>query len=69
LGDFLRVFLDIRLPFVAFGGSIIGVAARASARRNRADCWASLMGWEYGYKEFDAPPVRSLNVLLGPDDE
>jgi hypothetical protein len=22
-GDFLRVFLDIRLPFVAFGGSII----------------------------------------------
>jgi hypothetical protein len=37
--------------------------------RNRADCWASLMGWEYGYREFDAPPVRSLNVLLGPDDE
>ena len=25
LGDFLRVFLDIRLPFVAFGGSIMGV--------------------------------------------
>ena len=25
LGDFLRDFLDIRLPFVAFGGSIIGV--------------------------------------------
>jgi hypothetical protein len=24
LGDFLRVFLDIRLPFVAFGGSTIG---------------------------------------------
>jgi len=69
LGDFLRVFLDIRLPFVAFGGSIMGIAARASAGRNRADCWASLMGWEYGYKEFDAPPVRSLNVLLGPDDE
>jgi hypothetical protein len=23
LGDFLRVFLDIRLPFVAFGGSTI----------------------------------------------
>jgi hypothetical protein len=23
LGDFLRVFLDIRLPFVAFGGSIM----------------------------------------------
>jgi hypothetical protein len=25
LGDFLRVFLDIRLPFVAFSGSIMGV--------------------------------------------
>jgi hypothetical protein len=25
LGDFLRVFLDIRLPFVAFGGSTIEV--------------------------------------------
>ena len=25
LAVFLRVFLDIRLPFVAFGGSIIGV--------------------------------------------
>jgi hypothetical protein len=25
LGDFLRNFLDIRLPFVAFGGSIIGL--------------------------------------------
>jgi hypothetical protein len=24
LGDFLRVFLDIRLPFVAFGRSIMG---------------------------------------------
>jgi hypothetical protein len=24
-GDFLRVFLDIRLPFVAFGGSTFGV--------------------------------------------
>jgi hypothetical protein len=26
LEDFLRVFLDIRLPFVAFGGSIMGVS-------------------------------------------
>jgi hypothetical protein len=23
--EFLRVFLDIRLPFVAFGGSIMGI--------------------------------------------
>jgi hypothetical protein len=33
LGDFLRVFLDIRLPFVAFGGSTIrelrGLSRRA----------------------------------------
>jgi hypothetical protein len=32
LGDFLRVFLDIRLPFVAFGGSIMGVL-RVSSRQ------------------------------------
>ena len=30
LGDFLRVFLDIRLPFVAFGGSIIGIVRMLS---------------------------------------
>jgi hypothetical protein len=27
LEDFLRVFLDIRLPFVAFGGSTIGMSS------------------------------------------
>jgi len=27
------------------------------------------MASEYGYKEFDAPPVPSLNALFGPDDE
>jgi hypothetical protein len=32
LGDFLRVFLDIRLPFVAFGGSIMGVLRVLSRR-------------------------------------
>src|SRR6202043_3555297 len=31
LEDFLRVFLDIRLPFVAFRGSIIGIL-RVSSR-------------------------------------
>ena len=33
LGDFLRVFLDIRLPFVAFGGStnrVLRVSSRTS---------------------------------------
>jgi hypothetical protein len=29
-GDFLRVFLDIRLPFVAFSGSTIGISKVAS---------------------------------------
>ena len=70
LGDFLRVFLDIRLPFVAFGGSIIAVLRVFSlAIRNRADRWASLMAPEYGYKEFEIPAVRSLNGLFGPNDE
>jgi hypothetical protein len=32
LGDFLRDFLDIRLPFVAFGGSIIRVLRVISGR-------------------------------------
>ena len=45
-GDFLRVFLDIRLPFVAFAGSIIGVLRVVSRRSNRADRWANLMASE-----------------------
>ena len=69
LGDFLRVFLDIRLPFVAFGGSIMGIAGLVLANWNQAGRWASLMAPEYGYKEFDAPPIRSLTALAGPDDE
>jgi hypothetical protein len=32
LGDLLRVFLDIRLPFVAFRGSIIGVLRQAGIK-------------------------------------
>jgi len=48
-GDFLRVFLDIRLPFVAFGGSISSIAGLALANRNHAVCWANLMASEYGY--------------------
>jgi hypothetical protein len=32
LGDFLRVFLDIRLPFVAFRGSIIEVLRQAGIK-------------------------------------
>ena len=69
LGAFLRVFLDIRLPFVAFGGSIISYCGLVVARRNQAGYWASLMGSEYAYKELDAPPIRSLIAPLGRDDE
>jgi hypothetical protein len=45
LGDFLRDFLDIRLPFVAFRGSIIGLSPvssgvpKSSRRRlGKSDC-------------------------------
>jgi len=69
LGDFLRDFLDIRLPFVAFGGSIIRLLRTPPPWRIRARGWASLTASEYGYKEFDAPPVRSLSELLQPNDE
>src|SRR6185312_3257081 len=69
LGDFLRDFLDIRLPFVAFGGSIIRLLRTPPPWRIRARGWASLTASEYGYKEFDAPPVRSLSELLPPNDE
>jgi len=34
LGDFLRDFLDIRLPFVAFGGSIVGVLRLISSEQD-----------------------------------
>ena len=65
LEDFLRVFLDIRLPFVAFGGSTNRVLRVSSAdRRIRSGGWASLMTAEYGYKEFDAPPVCSLTDAI-----
>jgi hypothetical protein len=70
LGDFLRVILDIRLPFVAFSRSIIGLLRVLSWRTEiESGCRVSLMAAEDGYKEFDAPPVRSLNVLLKPDNE
>jgi hypothetical protein len=71
LGDFLRDFLDIRLPFVAFSGSIIGIL-RVSFGEGESGQWLgksdcpnltdySLTGLGYAYKEFDALPVRSLS--------
>jgi hypothetical protein len=54
LGDFLRNFLDIRLPFVAFRGSIITALWPPFGKRIRSVGWARLMGPEYWYKIFDA---------------
>jgi hypothetical protein len=65
---FLRVFLDIRLPFVAFGGSTIGISrvlrwqARIEPTLGKSD---GLGVWLQG---FDASPDCSLNALFGPDD-
>ena len=67
LGDFLRVFLDIRLPFVAFSGSIIAVL-----RLPRWNCprWANLPTSEYGYNGFHATSrPHPLKACLGPDDK
>jgi hypothetical protein len=41
----------------------------SAVRRGKVGCWARLMASEYRYNEFDTLPARSLNALLGPDDE
>jgi hypothetical protein len=61
LEDFLRVFLDIRLPFVAFSGSIIAVLR---VLRWNCRCWASLPTSEYGYNG-SRPPVSIPVAMLG----
>jgi hypothetical protein len=67
LEDFLRVFLDIRLPFVAFRGSTIAVLRVTRGMIGfAADRWASLIGPDYGYKDFEASPVRSLTGRWPP---
>jgi hypothetical protein len=70
LGDFLRVFLDIRLPFVAFGRSIMGYCGSCPVGRS-FESVAGQGGWPRSMvtKQFDTLSVRSLNVPLGPDDE
>lgn len=61
LGDFLRGLLAIRLPFVAFGRSIMMTGRSRPAGFDRVACWASLTASEYGDKEFEASPVDSPN--------
>src|SRR5262249_19392885 len=57
LGDFLRVFLGIRLPFVAFSGSTVVQGRFYPWTGVEAQGWANLMRSEYGQKELDIPPV------------
>jgi hypothetical protein len=59
--EFLRDFLDIRLPFVAFSGSVW--CDCGSVRRSRLDrcCDANMLTSEYGYKGFDATHVPCAN--------
>ena len=47
----------------------MGIAGLVLANRNQVGGWASLMASEYGYKEFDIPPVCLLIAPVGPDDE
>ena len=60
LGDFLRDFLDIRLPFVAFGGSIIGVL-RANSEEPDSLPWLgksdALGVWLQGIRRTACPLV------------
>jgi hypothetical protein len=55
LGDFLRNILDIRLPFVAFSGSIITALWPLFGKPDSVrQLGKSDRGQGYGYKVFDA---------------
>jgi hypothetical protein len=62
LGVFLRVFLDIRLPFVAFGRSIIAASGVPCWNFPR---WANLATSEYGYNGFCAAARAPAESALG----
>jgi hypothetical protein len=66
LEDFLRVCLDIRLPFVAFGGSIIA-GLRMLLRRQRG--WANLPASEYGYRDSRHQPSPFVEWARRADGE
>ena len=69
LGDFLRDFLDIRLPFVAFGGSIIRVLQTLAAAADSGPWLGKSDGLGVCLQGIRRDPVRSLSELLPPDDE
>jgi hypothetical protein len=58
LEDFLRVFLDIRLPFVAFRGSIIKLSRQAGIEQTESD------GLGVSLQGIRRTTIRALNVLL-----
>jgi hypothetical protein len=62
LAVFLRVFLDIRLPFVAFSGSIIRPLRVVPGKLESSGPLGKSDGLGVGLQGFDAPLVRSLNV-------
>jgi hypothetical protein len=64
LEDFLRDFLDIRLPFVAFSGSIIG-RSWDLPELSESRLWLGKSdGPGVCYKEFDASPTARRIVSL-----
>ena len=66
-GGFLARFLGHTPSFRRFRRlNQWGIAGHARGLRIRVRCWANPMTSEYGYKEFDASPVRSLKGPLGP---
>jgi hypothetical protein len=68
LGDFLRVFLDIRLPFVAFGGSIIGYCGSCPGEPESGRLLGKSDGLGVWLQGTRRTTVRWLTAPLGPDD-
>src|SRR5258708_110197 len=68
LGDFLRVFLDIRLPFVAFGGSIMGYCGSCLGEPESGRLLGKSDGLGVGLQVTRRTTVRWLTAPLGPDD-
>jgi hypothetical protein len=69
LGEFLRVFLDIRLPFVAFGGSIMDIAGLVLGEPESGRLVGNSYGLGVWLQGFDAPSIGSLIGPLGPNGE
>jgi hypothetical protein len=68
LEDFLRVFLDIRLPFVAFSGSINSVIAGPALELSALGKSADLGVWLQRILRSHPSPFL-LKTRLGADDD